>query len=178
MKKLSLVLLVGFLVFSFAKAFAQDGEGDDAALIMPEFRRFFDRLNLSDDQKKQVETMRSAMQKQLISNRAKIATAFVELGDLKSADTPDKAAIENKINEISQYMLTGVKTRLNTWFEVNKIFTPEQQKVWKEVLKHPLAAHHAMMQRRGLGRRFRGWQPLIEGAPMDRMKEAPQEKGK
>jgi len=95
-------------------------------------------MKLTDQQKKQVEQMRFDMEKQLVGVRAKMQTARLDLRQLLAADNPDKAAIETKMGEISQVALQVHSIRLNEWFEVNKILNPDQQKVWKEMLKHPL----------------------------------------
>jgi Spy/CpxP family protein refolding chaperone len=119
---------------------------DQAALgeVLPDFQEAPDpkpilaRLNLSDQQKKQVEQMRFDMQKQLIGVRSKMQTARLELRQLLAADNPDKAAIEAKMGEISKIALQVHSIRLNEWFEVNKILNPDQQKVWRDFLKLPL----------------------------------------
>jgi uncharacterized membrane protein len=118
-------------------AFDQSGMDEDLPAA-PDPRPLLGRLKLTDQQKKQIEQIRFEMQKQLVGVRAKMQTARLELRHLLAADTPDKAAIEAKMGEISQIALQVHSIRLNHWFEVNKLLNPDQQKVWKGLLKHPL----------------------------------------
>jgi Spy/CpxP family protein refolding chaperone len=130
-------ILSSVILFTAGIAFAQPQDEQDPQ--MPRRRQpMIERLQLNDQQKKQLETMRFEMQKQLVGVRAKRQTAMLELRQLLGADTPDRSAIERKMNEVSQIGMQAKLLRLNHWFEVNKILTPEQQKVWRELLKHPL----------------------------------------
>jgi Spy/CpxP family protein refolding chaperone len=136
MKPLFSLLLAGALLVSTGSTLAQAPEEDDLPQA-PDPKPLLGRLKLDDQQKKQIEQMRFDMQKQLIGVRAKLQTARLELRQLLAADKPDKAAIEQKMGEVSQIGLQTRTIRLNEWFEVNKILKPDQQKVWKEILKHP-----------------------------------------
>lgn len=136
MKPLFSFLLAGALLMSTGSALAQAPEEEDLPQA-PDPKPLLGRLKLDDQQKKQIEQMRFDMQKQLIGVRAKLQTARLELRQLLAADKPDKAAIEQKMGEVSQIGLQTRAIRLNEWFEVNKILKPDQQKVWKEMLKHP-----------------------------------------
>ena len=147
-----LAYLTAFLLLGSSSAvLAQPGEEEE----MPEFvdqDPAIGRLQLNDQQKKQVEQMRIDIEKQLIGVRSKAQMAHLELRQLLNADNPDKVAIEKKMQEIAQIRTQGASIRLNQWFEVNKILTPEQQKVWRERLKHPLRGRmHAMRGRHCFG---------------------------
>lgn len=123
------------------------------------------KLNLTADQQKQFDASRDGMTKQMIDHRAKMQTARLELQQLLKADAPERAAIEKKMKEIADLGVKGQLIRVDHWFAVNKILTPEQQKEWKNALEHgPQMVREGMMQRmkgRGdfgpkHGRGFRG----------------------
>ncbi len=155
------------LVFGFTWVVAQD---EDPA---PSFQermggpgfQMMERLKLTDEQKKEMEKMRFDMAKQAIDRQAKIKTARVEILQLFRADNPDKAAIEKKINEVSQLQTQGKIAHLNHWFAVNKMLTPEQQKIWKDILGQVIAKKkmHRMHQD------FQG--PAMRGQMLERMRE-------
>lgn len=129
MKKFTLPVLVAAFVGS--SVFAQDMPMRDPEGGM--FRgQMLERLKLSDDQHNQIEKLRTEFQKQQIGQRAKVQTARVELRQLMRADNPDKAAIEKKINEVSQLGAQLQVTRVNRLLAVRKILTPEQQKMIRE----------------------------------------------
>ncbi len=102
------------------------------------------KLNLSDEQKEQMKNIRFETQKKEIELRSKLALSRLELGRLVMSETPDKAAIEKKMNEVAANESSLKMNKLNGWFEANKNLTPEQQKIWREFLRaevKDIAAH-------------------------------------
>ena len=118
-------------------------------------RQFFEELSLTDEQQKQVDDLRSAHQKSMIDHRAAIQKAQVEIRDLWNADSPNRSAIEKKMNEVADLRVKSATAMLDQWFAVNKILTPEQQKVWKKM--------PGMMAGKS------GNRPMMRGMRMDRM---------
>lgn len=151
---LSLVLLT---MFASAIAFSQEPPKRPRGEMMGQ--RLMERLNLSDDQKNHIEKLRTDFQKQQIGQRAKVQTAAVELRQLLRAENPDKAAIEKKINEVSQLRAQLQTARVHHMLNVRKVLTPEQQKMVREAVKGRVKGR--LMERRQrmreLGPRFRGW---------------------
>lgn len=151
---LSLLLLTAFVsTFAFSQNPPVRPRGD---MMGP---RLMERLNLSDDQKNQIEKLRTDFQKQQIAQRAKVQTAAVELRQLLRAENPDKAAIEKKIQEVAQLRAQLQTARVNHMLNVRKVLTPEQQKMVREAVKE--RARGWFMERRQrmmreFGPRFRG----------------------
>jgi Spy/CpxP family protein refolding chaperone len=116
--------------------------------------RVSDELKLTEDQQQKVEQMRFDLMKQMATHRSKIATARVELQELVAKDPVDKAAIEKKMKEISDLRTQGQTLRLNHWFAVHKLLTPDQQKVWKKGLKARIGME-GMGMRGAMGERMR-----------------------
>ncbi|MEK6650076.1 MAG: periplasmic heavy metal sensor [Bacteroidota bacterium] len=132
--------------------------------------RMLDRLVLTDQQKPEFERLQADHMKKMIDQIAKVATTGVDLRTLLREEAPQKAAIEKKMKEIADLRTQVQLARLEHWFAVQKILTPEQQKVWKSALEQPGSRHHmgrpaGMRQRtpRGPGC---GMGP--QGPPMDR----------
>jgi Spy/CpxP family protein refolding chaperone len=169
MKRILAFMLASILLVGTGSALAQPPTDEDMPQA-PHSKPLIGRLNLNDQQKKQVEQLRFDMQKQLIGVRSRLQTARLELRQLLSADNLDKVAIEKKMNEIAQIRVQKESVRLDHWFQVNKLLTPEQQKVWREVLKHPFRARAQawMGQRMRDGRGPRGGQSFMgrRGGPM------------
>jgi Spy/CpxP family protein refolding chaperone len=162
MKRILAFLAAGVLLIGTGSVLAQS-QADKDPLQPPDQKPLFSRMNLNEQQKKQVDKMRFDMQRQLIGVGAKLQTARLELRELLAADSPDKVAIEQKMNEIAQIRVQKQSIRLNHWFAVDKILTPDQQKVWKEMLKHPFRdrARAWMGERMRDGRGPRGRQPFM-----------------
>ena len=89
-------------------------------------------LKLTDDQQKQLEKIQSDLQKKQIALRSKLETMRVDLRDLLRADSPDQAKIESQLTDISKVQNEMKLDAVGHWFSVNKMLTPEQQKIWKE----------------------------------------------
>jgi Spy/CpxP family protein refolding chaperone len=106
-------------------------EPHDGAVVSP---GILGKLKLTDAQKKEIDKLVFDAAKQAIAQRAKVATARLELRQLLKADNPEKNAIEKKINEIADLSTQTHIDRIDGWFAVNKLLTPEQQKIWKRAL--------------------------------------------
>lgn len=159
MKPFIAFVLWSVLIVASAQSMAKNS-GDEDLLEAPLREPLIERLKLTDRQKKQFEQMRIDMQKQLVGIRSKMQLARLDMRQLVIAENPDKAAIEKKMNEMIQLLSQMGSVRLNHWFEVNKMLNPDQQKVWKEVLKHPFRER----VRAFVGRRMmRGWGPMMQG---------------
>jgi len=124
-----------------------------------------EQLKLTDDQEKQVDKLRSDMQKDQIALHSKIKTLRVDLREQFGADKPERGKIESLISEIGK-LQTDAKLRHHAfWFDVNKLLTADQQKLWKE--------HRGMGMRDGEsgmmgGRRMMKGRGMMEGRGMMR----------
>jgi Spy/CpxP family protein refolding chaperone len=142
MKRLTIMIAAVF-VFLSAQLY---GQPDDAKQI----HKFLGKLNLTDEQKKNVEKIHFDSEKQTIAQKAKVETARVELQQILKADVPDKSVIEKKISEMANLKVQMHMIKVDSWFAVNKLLNPEQQKTWKKVLEHglELQQHGRMKQMR------------------------------
>lgn len=140
MKKL---LLLMFMAAAIVWAQPREFEDDDA-LTGPTLGggRLIENLDLTADQEKQFDKLRTDMQKKQIETSSKIQTARLDIKDLFREDNPDKGKIESKMSEISKLQNEMKMNHIDFWFVVNKILKPEQQKIWKE---------HRMMMGKGMG---------------------------
>lgn len=112
---------------------------------MPMRGRMMEALNLTDQQKVQMEKLRTELEKKQVAVQGKIAVLRVELKELFQAENPDRSAIEKKMKEVSDLQHQLKINGLDHLFAVKGILTPEQQKEWK---KHMLAMGE---QRMGMG---------------------------
>lgn len=126
MKKLMLL----FILFTTA-ALAQPRKMS----LEPPMRgmRIIEQLDLNEDQRKQVDKLHSDLEKKQIALRAKIQSARVDVRDAFREDKPDRGKIESKLNEITKAQGEMRTNHVAFWFDVYKILSPEQQKIWKQV---------------------------------------------
>jgi len=85
MKRLAALMAAVLMVFG-TQLYSQPNE-------TKQIQKFMGKLNLTDEQKKDVEKIHFDAEKQTIAQKAKEETARVELQQLLIADAPDKSAI-------------------------------------------------------------------------------------
>jgi Spy/CpxP family protein refolding chaperone len=99
---------------------------------MPRHGEMMEMLKLTDQQKGQMEKLRTDLQKKQVTVQGKIAVLRIELKELFQAENPDRAAIEKKMKEVSDLQHQEKLNGLDHLFAVKAILTPEQAKMWKE----------------------------------------------
>lgn len=120
-----------------------------AGMQRPMHSRIMDDLKLTDSQKAEIEKLQTETQKSQIDRRSEIAKARLDLQGLFKAETPSQSAIEKKLNEIVGLENRARTEHLNHWFTINKMLTPDQQKIWKQTLPR----HVMMGSQMGMGNR-------------------------
>jgi Spy/CpxP family protein refolding chaperone len=130
MKTLSLVASLALLALSLS--IAQD-KGNPNNRFGADDRRMLGQLKLTDDQRKDVEKLRFDLRKKSVDQQARLKTSRLELAELFKADNPDQSAIQKKASDISQLQSQQRAMLIDHWFAVNKLLTPDQQKVWKRL---------------------------------------------
>ena len=92
------------------------------------------QLNLTDEQKTQLQGLRADYEKALVQLHAKIATARIDLRSLVQADKLDRAAIEKTVGTISDLQHQEKLALIDHLFKANALLSPEQQKKFKGML--------------------------------------------
>ncbi len=147
-----LVIVIGLMMASgsaFAQPAARHGQ-----MWMGHHAPFLAALKLTDKQKTEVRNVWFNLMQQQIDVRANLEHARLDFHEQASAATPDQNALNADIKKMADLKAQLQQNKLNAWFEVNKLLTPDQQKVWQKALEHPMffQARAKMM----LGERFGG----------------------
>ncbi len=123
----------------------QAGQGPRQRLMQVR-ERGLERLNLTDEQKKETQKLRLDLQRKNIPIQSQIRLARLDIREQMSVDMPDKAKIEKLMKQVSDLQLQVKMNGLDHMFAVRNILTPEQLKDW-----------HGMMGpgRQQIQRRFR-----------------------
>ncbi len=131
--------LLSFIVLALFGAsltgWAADTDTQQAGRRMHAKKNFLASLNLTDAQKKDMARLKLENGKQAIELRAKAETSKLELRHLLMADAPDQAAIAKKMSEAAAREAELRMNKVDGWFAINKMLTPDQQKVWKQALR-------------------------------------------
>ena len=93
------------------------------------------KLNLTDQQETQMQTLRFDLEKKQTTVQSKVKLLRIDIKELFAAENPDKNAIAKKMKEVSDLQLQEKTNVLDHMFAVKAILTPEQQKIWKQHMR-------------------------------------------
>ena len=172
MKAKMVMMALGFLVVA-GVAFGQTDQSQTQSKSRWENPKGARGLKLTDQEKTDIQKTKFDLMQKQIDLRAKIAHDRLDYEQLASADSPDEDAIAAKMDDIAKLQSQLKKNLLDGWFAVNKILTPDQQKIWKKVLQHPrMAARRVVIRMRGMRQTQRnrngqgiGMGPMMNGGP-------------
>lgn len=121
------------------------------------------KLNLTDEQEKDLQKLRFDLEKRQTQVNAKIRTERIDLRELLLADNPDRSAIEKSLKTISDLQYQQKLNRLDHAFAARKVLTPEQQKIWKKEFGRMLDGMQGRhMRQMGPGRQMMMRHPMGE----------------
>ena len=87
-------------------------------------------LNLTEDQKSQMATLRLDLQKKILPLRTDIQGKMTEIRLLKAESNPGLKKIDKLIEEKGKIRTEIQKLRTRHQLDVKKLLTPEQQKIY------------------------------------------------
>ena len=122
-----------FVLLATTMAFSQQGFHGRHKQFAPKDRqeRIVKKLDLKEDQIAKFKQLHSDLQKDQIDARAQIQKFRIGLRDQIESENPSKESINTTVTAISK-LQTDMKLRMiSFWFDVNKMLTPDQQKIWK-----------------------------------------------
>lgn len=90
------------------------------------FRRMARRLELTDEQVTAIKDVLRQARKKAIGLRAKARVARIELAELVSEPTVDRAKVDAKVEEITKIRGDRLQERTRTALAVRAVLTPEQ----------------------------------------------------
>ena len=143
-KNIAVAVVVSLLLVASGAAVAQPGMAKG-----PEMGRVWAKLNLSDEQRKQIQDLRLKLAKETLPLRNELGVKRLELKQLMTADKPNLKAIESKIDEIKKLEASLQKKRVENRLAIRGILTPEQQKKLAELRRMGRMKHHG---RKGMHR--------------------------
>ena len=164
MKHTSFFTLILSLLFILSIG---SGQQQQRPGVRPFHQGMMENLNLTDSQKKDIEKLNTDFAKQRVEQQAKVRTAQIELHALFKSDEPNKDAIEKKISEISDLQSRNRILGIEHWYAVNKLLTPDQQKIWKSTLERTPRQRLAMRFRQMRDRMKRFFRDRPAPAPGD-----------
>ena len=115
-----------------------------------------DKLELSEEQKAEIKEVFAGHQKAIISIRADLEIAEVELRELMMREDPNLDAIEDQLRNVANLQVQMRFSQIKALADARSVLTEEQKETQKEMFKNRAAG----MRGRGRGRtEMRGPQP-------------------
>ena len=155
------VLLVAGAAWSFAQAPDPDddplpgapdsvAEFESAQGMMPAMGPDLrEQLGLTDEQAEKLRALRVEAMKNGIRTRSSLMIARLELEELMRSDTPDRAAIDAKLRQLTDAHSALLRQHVEHRLTLHGILTPEQRAKARTLLRHHM--RQRMFQRRGPG---------------------------
>ena len=95
--------------------------------------RMFDKLNLSAEQREKIKTLRQQGQERMKTQHQQLMAKRRELNELvRSAGSTREQAIA-KQREVNAIQNQVAEARMNTWFDMRAVLTPEQLKQFEQL---------------------------------------------
>jgi Spy/CpxP family protein refolding chaperone len=93
------------------------------------------QLGVSDEQAATIRQQESVFRKTAIRSRADVQVKQIDLRDLMSADKPDRAAIDAKLQEISTARLAFQKSAIDYRLNARDALTPAQRDKLRQIMR-------------------------------------------
>lgn len=108
------------------------------------------QLNITDEQRKKLEDIVFNNEKAGIQEKANLQIRRLELIRLTQADTPDRAAIDKKLQEVAQAQAALMRAQINGSLDFRAALTKEQRDKIREAVQKrmPPMRQQRMMQPR------------------------------
>jgi Spy/CpxP family protein refolding chaperone len=103
-----------------------------------------ERIGVTPEQAQKIRNETFDFRKNQIRNRADLQVKHLELRELLSAETPDRSAIDGKLQEISAVRLAQAKSAINFHLDMRAALTPDQKLKLQQM-------RHEFFQHRGFG---------------------------
>jgi Spy/CpxP family protein refolding chaperone len=91
-----------------------------------------ERIGISNEQAAKIQAQQNSFAQAQIRSRADLAARRLELRQLMAAETPDRAAVDKKMKELSDARLAVEKAQFEHQLAMRNALTPEQKQKLEE----------------------------------------------
>lgn len=127
---LTTLVIISLTLFFSIDAFAQRGSGWGMGQMQCLIAA---KLDLTADQKVQIDKLRDKHQKSMIDYQAEMKKLSLDVKNLWKAEKPDKKQIESAIDKLGALKSKMQKEKLAHWFDVNNLLDDKQKESFKEM---------------------------------------------
>lgn len=123
-------------------------------------------LVLTDEQRAKIEDISFNVRRAAIQQLAVLRVQRLELEHMMKADTPNRAAIDKKVQEVAQAQTTIMRARVNALMDLRDVLTKQQRDKMREfVLQRVQQAARARVQQSQPGLRLAPSAPAVPPEP-------------
>ena len=118
------------------------------------FSRLSEKLGLTDEQTDKIADIMTQAGKKTVKARADLRVAGIELAELLTQDEVDKGKVDGKVSQIAQAREKMIRHRMDIFFQIREVLTPEQRKKAKPFIRRMFSHHRGGFSgKRGWGHR-------------------------
>ncbi|MDY0083949.1 MAG: hypothetical protein RBR74_12265 [Ignavibacteriaceae bacterium] len=135
MKKILIPLITVLVIIGFNQdAFAQKEQNKGRQY---QRENHFDKLNLTAEQKSQIESLRFKNQEEMIKLRAELNLKELEMKKLKTSDNFSRKDVLKLTSEINEIKSKIDLAKTNHKMDVYELLDANQKKIWNEMDRNP-----------------------------------------
>ncbi|MGE5431250.1 MAG: Spy/CpxP family protein refolding chaperone [Syntrophomonadaceae bacterium] len=115
----------------------------------PGRQKMLQELNLSQDQKDQIQKLRSDHQKQMVDYKSDIAKTRIDIKNLFVNKNPDEGKILDLTKKVSDIQADMKASAIKNWFQIYNLLNDQQKETFRKMA--PM-----LHERMGMGEGFQG----------------------
>ena len=137
MNKLIFLLSVLFISYSINQPVlaADTSTTNKCSCPMLKKHSLLEKLNLTDEQKTQIASIKAKYKEQLVANRGEYKKLISSMNGLIKSDKIDEAMLDNLANQRKDLSAERFKLKVHMKHEIYQVLTPDQQKQLEVVLQ-------------------------------------------
>ncbi|MGE5354258.1 MAG: Spy/CpxP family protein refolding chaperone [Acidobacteriota bacterium] len=142
---------------------------------MPGRQKMLQELNLSQDQKDQIQKLRTEHQKQMVDYRSDIQKTRIDIKNLFTGNNPDEGKILDLSKKVSDIQADMKASSIKNWFQIYNLLNDQQKATFRKMAPMLREGMGKGFQQRGRGMMGKGM--MGKGMMQHRGKMAPQDNG-
>lgn len=135
---------IAFIAILFTITLFVDAHAQNRMHMREKPDRIIDKLNLTEDQSKQIDDLRSKHQEQMIDLRAEQQKARLENRNLRKSDNLNRNDLLNQTQKMNSIRNKISEARVNHFMDIYDLLSDEQRKTWVELKSDSLGDRKSM----------------------------------
>lgn len=119
-------------------------------------QKFLQELNLTQDQKDQIQKLRSDHQKQMVDYKSDIAKTRIDIKNLFQSNNPDEGKILDLTKKVSDTQADMKASSIKNWFQIYNLLNDQQKATFRKMAPMMRERMGKGMMGKGRGRGMMG----------------------